>query len=179
MKKAITGLCLALAASLALAATPPSNESIEELLEVTHASKLTDVMVQQVSAAMLPAFEQSIDLKGLDAPAREKARRYIASFSRKMNDVLAEELSWARMKAFSVQVYQETFTQEEIDAMMADYDKSDFKPVSYASAKNTNVSLVQFVMSTDPIEAPSHEEPAVEEPEQGIWDRLLALFGLA
>ena len=69
--------------------------------------------------------------------------------------------------------------QEEIDAMMADYDKSDFKPVSYASAKNTNVSLVQFVMSTDPIEAPSHEEPAVEEPEQGIWDRLLALFGLA
>ena len=31
--------------------------------------------------------------------------------------------------------------QEEIDAMMADYDKSDFKPVSYASAKNTNVSL--------------------------------------
>ena len=120
MKKAITGLCLALAASLALAATPPSNESIEELLEVTHASKLTDVMVQQVSAAMLPAFEQSIDLKGLDAPAREKARRYIASFSRKMNDVLAEELSWARMKAFSVQVYQETFTQEEIDALIAD-----------------------------------------------------------
>ena len=69
--------------------------------------------------------------------------------------------------------------QEEIDAMMADYDKSDFKPVSYASAKNANVSLVQFVMSTEPIEAPTQEEPAAEEPEQGIWDRLLALFGLA
>ena len=69
--------------------------------------------------------------------------------------------------------------QKEIDAMMADYDKSDFKPVSFTSAKNANVSLVQFVMSTDPIEAPTHEEPAVEEPEQGIWDRLLALFGLA
>lgn len=69
--------------------------------------------------------------------------------------------------------------QEEIDAMMADYDKSDFKPVSYASAKNANVSLVQFVMSTDPIEAPTHEEPTVDEPEQSFWDRLLALFGLA
>lgn len=69
--------------------------------------------------------------------------------------------------------------QEEIDAMMADYDKSDFKPVSFASAKNANVSLVQFVMSTDPIEAPTHEEPTVEEPEQSFWDRLLALFGLA
>ena len=69
--------------------------------------------------------------------------------------------------------------QKEIDAMMADYDKSDFKPVSFTSAKNANVSLVQFVMSTDPIEAPTHEEPPVEEPEQGIWDRLLALFGLA
>ena len=69
--------------------------------------------------------------------------------------------------------------QQEIDAMMASYDKSDFKPVSFTSSKNTNVTLVQFVMSTDPIEAPTQEEPTVEEPEQGIWDRLLALFGLA
>lgn len=68
--------------------------------------------------------------------------------------------------------------QQEIDAMMASYDKSDFKPVSFASSKNTGVTLVQFVMSTDPIEAPTQEEPVVEEPEQGIWDRLLALFGL-
>ncbi len=69
--------------------------------------------------------------------------------------------------------------QQEIDAMMASYDKSNFKPVSFASSKNTNVTLVQFVMSTDPIEAPTQEEPTVEEPEQGIWDRLLALFGFA
>ncbi|RDB61357.1 hypothetical protein C1878_11610 [Gordonibacter sp. 28C] len=69
--------------------------------------------------------------------------------------------------------------QQEIDAMMASYDKSDFKPVSFASSKNTGVTLVQFVMSTDPIEAPTQEEPVVEEPEQGIWDRLLALFGLS
>ncbi|HIW75994.1 MAG TPA: hypothetical protein H9877_05070 [Candidatus Gordonibacter avicola] len=68
--------------------------------------------------------------------------------------------------------------QQEIDAMMADYDKSDFKPISFASPKNTNVTLVQFVMSTDPIKAPIAEEPQSPEPEQSFWDRLLALFGL-
>lgn len=69
--------------------------------------------------------------------------------------------------------------QEEIDAMMASYDKSDFEPVSFTSSKNTNVSLVQFVMTTDPIETPQPEESTAEEPEQGIWERVLALFGLA
>lgn len=68
--------------------------------------------------------------------------------------------------------------QQEIDAMLADYDKSDFTPVSFVSPKNTNVLLVQFVMSTDPIEAP---KPPVEEapaPEESFWTRLLALFGM-
>ena len=66
--------------------------------------------------------------------------------------------------------------QEEIDAMMADYDKSDFKPVSFTSPQNTNVSLVQFVLSTAPIEKPSTETEPEPAPEQSIWDRFLALF---
>lgn len=66
--------------------------------------------------------------------------------------------------------------QEEIDAMMADYDKSDFKPRSFVSAKNTNVSLVQFVMTTESIKAPEVEPEPVEEEELTILDRFWALF---
>lgn len=120
MKKTITALCLALATSLAMAAAP-SDASIEELLDVTQASKMTDAMVKQISAAMLPAFEQSIDLEHLDEASREKARRYMAIFSRKMDKVLTDELSWERMKSDSVQIYREVFTQEEVDALIAFY----------------------------------------------------------
>lgn len=67
---------------------------------------------------------------------------------------------------------------EEIDKMIAEYSKSDFEPISFTSSKNTDVTLVQFVMATEPIVAPEQSEP-VSEPEQGsFWDRLLALFGI-
>ena len=68
--------------------------------------------------------------------------------------------------------------QQEIDAMMAEYDKSDFKPVSFTSSKNTKVKLVQFVMSSAPIEAPVPEAEEAPEEEQGLWDKLLSLFGV-
>ena len=66
--------------------------------------------------------------------------------------------------------------QAEIDELMSTYDKSDFEPASFTSSKNTNVTLVQFVMTTDPIKV---EEPAAEEEpveEETLLDRFLALF---
>lgn len=66
--------------------------------------------------------------------------------------------------------------QAEIDELMSTYDKSDFEPASFTSSKNTNVTLVQFVMTTDPIKV---EEPATEEKpveEETLLDRFLALF---
>ena len=66
--------------------------------------------------------------------------------------------------------------QAEIDELMSAYDKSDFEPASFTSSKNTNVTLVQFVMTTDSIkvdEPTTAEEPAQEET---LLDRFLALF---
>lgn len=66
--------------------------------------------------------------------------------------------------------------QAEIDNLMSTYDKSDFEPASFTSSKNTNVTLVQFVMMTDPLKV--DEPEVVEEPEQEetLLDRFLALF---
>lgn len=66
--------------------------------------------------------------------------------------------------------------QEEIDKMMAEYDKSGFVPPSFTSPKNTNVTLVQFVLTTAPIEAPEAQAEEPAEPEESIVDRFFALF---
>ena len=67
--------------------------------------------------------------------------------------------------------------QAEMDALMADYDKSDFESRSFVSSKNTNVKLVQFVMSTPEIVVEATDDSAgQDEDELTPFDRLLALF---
>lgn len=66
--------------------------------------------------------------------------------------------------------------QAEIDAMMADYDKSDFVPKSFADARNTNVNLVQFVMTTEAIALPEPEPEEVQETDESLLSRFFALF---
>lgn len=81
----------------------------------------------------------------------------------------------------SDELYRETqkipdTLQAEIDAMMADYDKSDFTPQSFTSSKNTGVTLVQFVMTTDSIKTVEPKKEAPVEEEETILTRFFALF---
>lgn len=68
--------------------------------------------------------------------------------------------------------------EKEIEAMMDEYDKSDFEPVSFASERNEQVNNVQFVIKTDSIVKEEEEEPAPQETEgkPGFWARLMDLF---
>lgn len=66
--------------------------------------------------------------------------------------------------------------QSEIDALMSDYDKSDFEPKSFVDPRNTNVTLVQFVMTTEAIHVPDPEPEVVEEEDETLLSRFFALF---
>lgn len=71
----------------------------------------------------------------------------------------------------------------EVDAAVAElmdsFTGGEFEPVSFISAKNTNVEAVQFILLTNGIDEPDQEVPvkAVEK-KLTFWERLLALFGL-
>lgn len=66
----------------------------------------------------------------------------------------------------------------EIDKLMADYDKSDFVPVSFTSPQNSGVQQVQFVLMTPAIAAQEADAPAeTEATPETVWDRITALFG--
>ncbi|MBA4601751.1 YhgE/Pip domain-containing protein [Thermoactinomyces mirandus] len=67
--------------------------------------------------------------------------------------------------------------KQEVDQLMADYDKSDFEAVSFVSPGNKNISSVQFVFKTESIKQEKPEE--TEKPAQerkGVWARLKDLF---
>ena len=63
-----------------------------------------------------------------------------------------------------------------INEILGAYDYSDYKPISFASGKNQNVKLVQFVISTESIEK-EKDTTEVETPEKDtFWVRLKKLF---
>lgn len=108
---------LLLACALAHAA-PPSKESIERLLIVTEAEKLVTAMPQQIETVMKANMDQALSGQVMPAEAREFAE----SFRKKMMAGVMEELSWPKMKDLYLEIYGETFTQEEIDGLIAFYE---------------------------------------------------------
>jgi X-X-X-Leu-X-X-Gly heptad repeat protein len=68
-------------------------------------------------------------------------------------------------------------TDDEIQKLMNDYDKSGLKPPSFASPKNINTLSVQFVLKTDKIEKPAvPTATAAPEQKETIWTRIADLF---
>lgn len=67
--------------------------------------------------------------------------------------------------------------QAEINEMVAQFDKSDFEPISFVSSENENVKSVQFVLKTESIEKEeSLEKEAIEEEKKGFWELFVGLF---
>lgn len=89
----------------------------------------------------------------------------------------AEELNSGTEELQDKTANMDEQVSDAIDDMLNDYDRSDFVPISFVSARNTNVTSVQFVIQTAAIELPN-EEMKEETPKQtdNFWDRLLDLF---
>ncbi len=116
MRKLFSLLTLVTFAGLAHAA-PPSIESIETLLVVTRSEKMLDsilpVMDQMMRAGMLEAT------KGKTMTPEQQ--RLLDVLPGKLTQMMREEINWSQLRPMYVQIYQESFTQEEVDGLVAFY----------------------------------------------------------
>ena len=109
---------LAAISTSALAAPPaPSEDSIRRLLEVTEARKLLDGMMAQIDTLMRRNMDQA--LRGRQLTSEQEA--IIARMRNKMADAFREEMAWDKLEPLYVRVYRDTFTQTEVDGMLAFY----------------------------------------------------------
>lgn len=116
MKIPSTLLLLAvLTFSLSAPAAPPSDKSINQLLQLTKVDQQADFVFTQMEDAMRAGIQRAAKGKTLNAEERAILDRQQA----KMAGIMKEELSWEKMKDQYVQVYRETFSQEEIDGLIA------------------------------------------------------------
>jgi len=109
---------LAAISTSAFAAPPaPSEDSIRRLLEVTEARKLLDGMMAQIDTLMRRNMDQA--LRGRQLTSEQEA--IIARMRNKMADAFREEMAWDKLEPLYVRVYRDTFTQTEVDGMLAFY----------------------------------------------------------
>lgn len=121
MKKYFAALACLLGTLLNAHATPPTDQSIEQMMNVMQTEKMLNQMVAQMTAAMPKGIEQGLQqsLHGKAITPEQKAK--VDAFQKKLMAMFLEELSYAKTKDLYLQVYRETFTQEEVASIIAFY----------------------------------------------------------
>lgn len=117
-KKYLLLLLVFLAAPAFAAEAPASDESIKRLLVVTNAKKISDDMMSQMDTGMRNAVKQALQGKTV-TPEQKKA---FDTMQDKIDALLKQELSWEKLEPLYVQIYRDSFTQEEISGILAFYE---------------------------------------------------------
>jgi hypothetical protein len=110
-------LALLLSAALSVHAAAPTTESIETLLAVTKTERLLESVQRQFDPLMRQAMAQGAANQNLSA----EQRRRLDALPAELATIFQEEMSWPRLKPLYTKIYQDAFTQEEIDGLIAFY----------------------------------------------------------
>ncbi len=102
---------------LSTGAAPPSDQSVNQLLQLTKVDRQMDSVFAQMEGAMKASLQRLT--KGRPLSTDEQAT--LDKQQAKMAAILKEELSWDKVKDQYVRAYREMFSQEEIDGLIAFY----------------------------------------------------------
>lgn len=96
---------------------PPTEASIKQLLEVAQAHKLIDSVMAQMDNLMQQTIAQAT--KGQEISA--KVQKDIDQRRGEVIAMMKELLDWKKLEPMYVRIYQKTFSQQEVDGMIAFY----------------------------------------------------------
>lgn len=99
------------------AGTPPSEASIKQLLQVAQAQKLIDSVMAQMDGLMTQAIQKAT--QGREVPP--KVQQDIDKRQAEVVGLMKELLDWTKLEPMYVRIYQKSFSQQEVDGMIAFY----------------------------------------------------------
>lgn len=86
---------------------------IEEMMLLTHADRMTTQLPDQVRSMLTDQLTKT------DMPA--EARQASEELLGKLMDMVADRMSWAKIKPAFMRIYAETFSEDDIDGILAFY----------------------------------------------------------
>ena len=108
-------LLLAVFFSVPAFATPAQDASIEKLLILTEAQKLNDSAIADSDDIIETTLKPILQLDNMTAEKKKMAE----SFLNKYKNIVKEEFSWKKMMPDYIRIYRETFTEEELQSLIA------------------------------------------------------------
>jgi len=144
LRLGLTALVLSAAAAAAMAAQsgPPSDESIRKIFAVTHLSSILDTYMAQMKTSMRAGMQQATASK----PLNDRQRQIMDDMGDKMVALVQEQLDWPDLEAQITQVYRESYTQKDVDAMLAFYRSPTGQKV-IAKQPQVMQQMSQYAMS--------------------------------
>lgn len=136
-------VCTLLCPAAFAADSKPSDESIRELLAVSDVKKLTDDIAGQVDAIMALVVQQVTQGEQVEKLAPED-QKIIDDMKAKMAAALKQEMKWENLETYYIQIYRETFTQDEVNGIVAFYKT----PAGQATVKKTPVLMQKAMLET-------------------------------
>jgi hypothetical protein len=114
----IFALAVLLAAAPLAAAQQPSEAQVDRLLEVMRAKETLDATLPQVQAMQQQMVAQMTADQDLDEEDRARINRMLES----TNSSLATVLTWERMGPMYRDIYAQTFTADDVEAIIGFYE---------------------------------------------------------
>jgi len=142
MKKILLAMALMASVPAFAQSPPPSEASVRELLEVTNGKSVLEGAWNQLDGLMEKAMKDAIGNK----PVTAKQEEIMAAMRAETVELIRSEMSWDKMEPMYIRQYSQTFSQAEIDGMLAFY-KSDAGKAVTAKMPQLVQILMQDVLS--------------------------------
>lgn len=146
----------AVAQTSAAPGSPASVASIERLFEASEVDRLLEAVYGNIDSAMRQGMQRAMQGR---PPPTEAQQRAMDRLPARVAALMREEMSWAKLKPTMIQLYAETFSQEEVDAIAAFYRT----PAGQALVKKTPALTVKSMEATQAL-------------MQGVFPKLDALM---
>ena len=118
MKIRLVALLALLALQPAFAGDPrPSEKSVLQLFQLQHTHELLENATAQMDDSMRASMKEAAHAQPLNA----EQQRIREETQAKVMSIMKEALNWSSLEPLMVEAYRNTFTQEEVDAMLKFY----------------------------------------------------------
>lgn len=117
MRRTLGLFLLFVAAALPARAAPPTAESVQTLLGLVKADALIQAMANGIDTALRRDLVQFAESRPLSPDQQHDIEAVFEQYSLEIRAAV----SWDALMSIYVRVYQDTFTQEEIDGLIAFY----------------------------------------------------------